>query len=130
MYSSLTGSVPPYIGVDLTDRYAIGCKAIDVCGLSPGTGAGLTASFWSWQWDPAPQRLSMSPIIKELNASKVAMVDGPQGLAEIGCTLRACERQGAAVGKTPHERPAIGKPFAGFVCSSLDLFGAFSRVDS
>jgi hypothetical protein len=35
-----------------------------------------------------------------------------------------CERQSAAVGKTPDARPAITKPFAGFICSSIDLFDA------
>jgi hypothetical protein len=56
------------------------------------------------------------------------MLDGPQGLAARGQTLRACERQSAAVGKTPDKRPELAKPFAGFICSSLDIFIALRRA--
>ncbi len=115
----------PYIGADLTDRYAAGCRDIDVCGLTPTGNDQLLASFWHWQWDPVPQELDVGAIVNELRGARVAMLDGPQALASKGATLRLCERQSAAVGKTPDNRPSLGKPFAGFICSSLDLFGAF-----
>ena len=44
-----------------------------------------------------------------------------------GNAIRLCERQSAAVGKTPDTRPALAKPFAGFIWSSLDLFNALHR---
>ncbi len=53
------------------------------------------------------------------------MLDGPQALASKGAALRVCERQSVAVGKTPDVRPSVPNPFAGFICSSLDLFNAF-----
>lgn len=57
------------------------------------------------------------------------MIDGPQALAGKGAALRLCERQSAAVGKTPDTRPNVTKPFGGFICSSLDLFTALQRQD-
>lgn len=121
-------SIPRYLGADLTDRYANGCKDIDVCGLTPGVENKLAASFWSWRWDSAPRALDVTVIAKELTPTQAAMLDGPQGLATKGEALRACERQAAAVGKTPDRRPELGRPFAGFICSALDLFEALRRA--
>jgi hypothetical protein len=55
------------------------------------------------------------------------MFDGPQALARKGDSIRVCERQSAAVGKTPDTCPSLNKPFGGFVCSSIDLFTALKR---
>ena len=125
MRSTLSSEVSPYLGADLTDRYAAGCRDIDVCGLTPASDNLLHASFWHWQWDRAPQVLDVDLIVHELRGARVAMLDGPQALAREGASLRECERQSAAVGKTPDHRPSYTRPFAGFICSSLDLFDAF-----
>src|SRR6185437_10735816 len=53
MRSTLSSEVSPYLGADLTDRYAAGCRDIDVCGLTPASDNLLHASFWHWQWDCA-----------------------------------------------------------------------------
>lgn len=124
MRSTLSSPVPPYVGADLTDRYSGECRDIDVCGLTPSGAGRLVASFWRWQWDPAPHVLDVAVIANELSSARVAMLDGPQALASIGAALRVCERQSAAVGKTPDARPDLRRPFAGFICSSLDLFNA------
>jgi hypothetical protein len=128
MDSTLNGRSPPYIGGDLTDRYSKGCRDVDVCGLTPGADGTLTASFWFWRWDAAPTALDVDVIADELNGVRAAMLDGPQGLATHGKALRDCERRSAAVGKTPDARPALSRPFAGFICSSLDLFAALKRI--
>ena len=128
MNSTIKGSVPQYVGGDLTDRYAKGRKDIDVCGLTPGENNKLTASFWSWKWDAAPEQLDVTAIAKELTATRTAMLDGPQGLATKGNALRACEKLAAAPGRTPDARPAPGVPFAGFICSALDIFEALRRA--
>jgi hypothetical protein len=125
--SSLNAKVPEYVGADLTDRYSGDCRDVDVCGLTPDESGGLRALFWRWHWDPAPKPLDVAVVASELAAARVSMVDGPQALAINGNTLRLCERQSAAVGKTPDARPALSKPFAGFICSSLDLFNALHR---
>ena len=127
MQSTLSETVPEYIGADLTDRYAAGCRDIDVCGLRPVGNSRLEAIFWHWRWDRAPEPLDVGPIAKELRGARVAMLDGPQGLANERSAIRVCERCSAAVGKTPDARPALNKPFAGFICSSLDLFSALAR---
>src|SRR3954453_11395068 len=106
MYSTLTSRVPEYLGADLTDRYSGACRCIDVCGLSPVEGHGLTATFWQWHWDSAPGALDVSAISRELRATRAAMFDAPQGLAATGQKMRACERHSAAVGKTGDELPA------------------------
>src|SRR6476661_5361034 len=118
MKSTLSGSVTAYVGADLTDRYSVQSRDIDVCGLTPSR-SGLRAAFWRWSWDRAPQSLDVRAIAEELRAVRAAMLDGPQALAREGSTLRVCERQSAAVGKTPDRRPTFTKPFAGFICSSL-----------
>lgn len=128
MYSTCVGSVPPYIGIDLTDRYAASCRAIDICGLTPSENGELNASFWFWQWDTASETLDVAAIVKELTATRAAMLDGPQGLASRGNAMRDCERLCAAAGKTPDVRPPLCHLFAGFLCSSLDLFAALSRA--
>src|SRR5258708_15085407 len=57
------------------------------------------------------------------------MLDGPQALAAPGRSMRECDRLSGAAGKTPdrHEL-VIGKPFAGFVLSSVDLFGRLAAA--
>src|SRR5438309_1155440 len=105
MRSTFHGAVPPYIGVDLTDRYSRGCRPSDVCGLTRSENGSLTASFWFWEWDPAPRRLDVTAIIRELTTVRAAMLDGPQGLANSGNSLRVCERLTNCVGKTADVRP-------------------------
>jgi hypothetical protein len=127
MHSTLSGRVPQYIGADLTDRYSVQCRDIDVCGLTPLGEGRLSAGFWHWRWDRAPEPLAVSAIVTELRAARVAMLDGPQALAREGAGLRDCERRSACVGKTPDKRPGTNKPFGGFICSSVDLFAEFAR---
>lgn len=127
MKSTLNGEVPEYIGADLTDRYSDGCRDVDVCGLTPVENK-LAAKFWYWKWDPGLRPLDVSIIASELVATRSAMLDGPQGLASQGNSLRACERLSAAVGNTPDARPCLSRPFAGFICSSLDLFTALKQA--
>jgi hypothetical protein len=74
-------------------------------------------------------RLEVSEITDEIRAAKSTMIDGPQGLASSGHTLRACERACGAAGKTPDTLPAPGKPFSGFVRSSVELFDAFAVAE-
>jgi len=126
--STFKDSVRLYLGGDLTDRYSKHGRDIDVCGLTPGENNTLTASFWFWRWDAVPLALDVTVIAKELAATRAAMLDGPQGLATIGRALRACERQASAAGKTPDKRPELGRPFAGYICSSLDIFAALRRA--
>ncbi len=128
MDSTLNGRVPEYLGADLTDRYSRSCRNVDVCGLTRGENSKLMATFWSWQWDAAPEALDVTVVARELKATRAAMLDGPQGLATKGQTLRVCERQAAAVGKTPDRPPSLARPFAGFIRSSLDIFDALRRA--
>lgn len=127
MRSTRTTDSYLYLGGDLTDRYSAVCRPIEVCGLAP-VGDRLTASFWHWEWDPFPQPLNIDPIVDEVRKARAVMLDGPQGLARSGKSLRSCERQAGAVGKTPDIRPTNDKPFATYIHSSLDLFLALHKA--
>jgi hypothetical protein len=117
-----------YLGADLTDWHSQGRRAVDVCGLTCAEDNRLRAAFWQWEW-PAPQgNLDLSSIAPEVRSAKSTMLDGPQGLATIGESLRACERQSGAVGKTPDTMPPLGQPFAGYIRSSIELFSAFAQA--
>lgn len=122
------GSVD-YLGIDLSDRYAKNRRSNDVCGLTSIQGSKLSAVFWLWEWPEPEQPLDVSEIAREIKAAKSTMIDGPQGLASTGNLLRACERVCGAAGKTPDIVPPLGKPFAGFVRSSVELFGAFALAE-
>src|SRR5450631_4433331 len=68
--------------------------------------------------------LEVGPIVGEIHLARIAMLDGPQGLARPPARMRACERLTGAPGKTPHLEPGAYVPFAGFIRSSVELFGA------
>ena len=118
-----------YLGIDLSDRYAKNIRPNDVCSLTSIECNKLSAAFWVWKWPDPEHRLNVSEITKEIGAAKSTMIDGPQALAAIGNTLRGCERTCGAAGKTPDVLPPLGKPFAGFVRSSVELFRAFAEAD-
>lgn len=115
------------LGVDLTDRYAMSCRAIDVCGLTCDGQNRLRATFWKWEWSQPPAKLDVRLIASEIKMAKSTMIDGPQGLASIGKSLRECERLWGAAGKTPAVIPT-GIPFAGFIRSSIELFSALAQA--
>ena len=115
-----------YLGVDITDRYADSRREMDVCGLEIGE-TGLIPHFWTWSWG-TNEALDLSDLLPEISAARAVMLDGPQGLARVGCKIRTCERSLAAAGKTADTRPPLSQPYGGFVASSLDLFAAFHRA--
>jgi hypothetical protein len=124
MRTTGTGEASRYLGADLTDRYARAPRTIDVCGLTPLPGGTFAARFWTWTWDAAPGPLEVGALVDEIHLARVAMLDGPQGLARPPAAMRACERLTGAPGKTPHQRPPFYVPFAGFIHSSVELFAA------
>jgi hypothetical protein len=118
-----------YLGIDLSDRYANNRRPNDVCGLSSIESNKLAAAFWLWEWPEPAHRLDVSEISEEIRAAKSTMIDGPQALASSGKLLRECERKCGAAGKTPGVLPSLGKPFAGFIRSSVELFSAFAAFE-
>jgi hypothetical protein len=117
-----------YLGADLTDRHSRGRRPIDVCGVACTKENRLRAAFWQWEWPVARGNLDLSSIASEVRNAKSTMLDGPQGLASIGESMRACERQSGAVGKTPDTMPVFGRPFTGYIRSSVELFSAFVQA--
>jgi hypothetical protein len=112
-----------YLGCDVTDRFSKAARVMDVCGLRV-EGNGLAAHFWTWSWGQS-SHLSLTALLPEVHASRSLMLDAPQGLAQIGRTIRDSERKLRAAGKTGATRPPLTQVYGGFISSSLDLFAAF-----
>jgi hypothetical protein len=121
------GPTPEFLGADLTDGTAATPRAVDVCGLRRES-SGVVATFWEWRW--GGEGGGVGPVAAEIRGARCALLDGPQALAAPGRSMRACERLVAAAGKTPDSRDKIvrGRPYAGFVLASLDLFAALDRA--
>lgn len=132
MQSTFEGAVvPPYLGVDLSDRYARQPRPIDVCGLTPvADGAGFDAKFWQWIWPAGGEPLAIGDtlVLREVVSATAVMIDGTQGLARLNHTVRHCEELLHAAGHTPATLPPLGAPYAGFIRSSIDLFAAFHAL--
>ena len=120
----------PYLGIDLTDRYAKTPRPIDVCGLRPESTGGCVVDFWQWTWDDDPSPLDVVPLTNELAPGVLALIDGPMALAVPPNAVRECERIARAVGRTGSVLPdsSARVPFAGFIRSSIDLFDALDAA--
>lgn len=127
MHSTRRSTVPPYLGVDLTDRHGSQARPVDVCGVRVD-GNALRAEFWQWTWGPSAAAVDVTEILPELRESRSVMIDGPQGFALPGRKVRECERLVRAPGRTPDDWPAVNSPYAGFVRSSIELFQALHRA--
>ena len=113
-----------FIGIDLTDPYAKSPR--------PATRAIFSSTsslvyFDTWPYDR--EGLGMVPEhINSEAASYIVAVDGPQGLAGCpGATMRICERETGAAGKTPYYLPKPGRLYAGFIRGSVELFAALAK---
>lgn len=125
MRSTRTEQPVGYLGVDPSSRYAHRPRAVDVCSLVPDARGCLQAHFWCWEWDAGGGMPAVDGILDELRRSPCVMVDGPQGLAAPGRSVRAAERLCRAAGKTPDRLPEPGDgPYGGFIRSSVELFAA------
>lgn len=120
-----------FVGIDLTSAFAASPRAIDVAVLD----ARLNVRFFAVNWPKAEtvigrdagflvQALSAQGLV-ETSERVVLAIDGPQGLATVGNTMRACERTLGTPGRTPSTLPPAeesGAPFQGYIRSSVDLF--------
>lgn len=129
-----------YIGIDLTDPYAVrrrsgsvvefvpegdglrGCLKVrdDLCwpAIYPNRATDLSVDTpWPAGWPEAgfEDRLWIA-------------IDGPQGLAaESGATIRSSECESGTPGRTPHDYPHPDMPFSGFVTGSVVLWSQLTR---
>lgn len=124
MKSDRTSPYAPYLGVDLSSRYAESPRPIDVCALTPTLRGGLRAEFWHWYWDGPDVALDVAPIRAEVAAARCVLVDGPQALAGRGRRVRVSERLCRTAGKTPDHMPGNDGPYAAFLRSSVEWFAA------
>ena len=80
MRSEQQGQRPAYLGVDLSDRYGKTPRPVWVCGLIIEDGRA-SAQFWPWLWPAPGEPLDVAPLLPELQAARVVLIAGPQGLA-------------------------------------------------
>ena len=108
----------PYVGADLTDRFA-GARPVDVCGLD----GNLNATFWTWRWDEGRDRpIDVAGVMVDFTRANLVLIDGPQALAREGAQERECELILDAPGKTGDKLPLPGGAFMGYIRSSVELF--------
>jgi hypothetical protein len=116
-----------FIGIDLTSAYTASPRAIDVAVLDDSLHCELSTVAWPAAAqvvarDATALRAIFAPALRGRDA--IWAVDGPQGLARPGASLRDSERSLGTPGRTPDLLPATtgGGPFQDYIRSSVDLF--------
>jgi Protein of unknown function (DUF429) len=120
-----------FVGIDLTSAFAASPRPIDIAVLDDR----LSVRFFTVAWPRAQVVIDRDPsFLTQMLLAQVPLgprermvlaVDGPQGLATHGNTMRACERILGTPGRTPSNLPPAeesGAPFQGYIRSSIDLF--------
>lgn len=107
-----------FVGVDLTDLSAARPRPVDVAFMD----RWRRVRFAKWAFAPDGAGLLPDDVLRD---GAVVAIDGPQGLAAKGRTMREGERELRCAGKTPDALPAAGRgPYAGFLRGSVLLFAA------
>ncbi len=107
-----------FLGVDLTDPFAREPRPVSIATMDRWRRVRLR----TWTFD-----LTLRYLLPEDLAGDgfVLAIDGPQGLAATGRTLRESERLLRAAGKSGSELKAPGThPYAGLIAGSVALFAA------
>ena len=128
-----------FVGIDLTSAFAASPRPIDIAVLDER----LRASFFTVGWpgtgvvigrDPSfLTQMLLAQVPLEPSERMVVAIDGPQGLATVQHTMRACERILGTPGRTPSMLPPpteSGVPFQGYIRSSIDLFAGLVGATS
>ncbi|MFW6151118.1 MAG: DUF429 domain-containing protein [Chloroflexota bacterium] len=107
-----------FVGLDLSDPYAARSRPCTRAVLD----GQLRCSFDEWDYDRRRRDILPAAVLPSV---AVLAVDGPQGLASgPGRSLRCCECDLRTAGKSPYDLPAVGRPYAGLVRGSVELFWA------
>lgn len=94
-----------FVGLDLTDPFAKKRRTCTRAVLD--SDLRLFLDEWVYQED------GKGIIPDNVKPPLVLAIDGPQGLAGTqDRKMRVCERELGAAGKSPHDLPVLGRPFA------------------
>lgn len=128
-----------FIGIDLTSAFTAAPRYIDIAVLDDR----LNVTFFTVAWPNADVVISrdssfltqmvLAEVVVEPKERMMLAIDGPQGLATAGNTMRACERILGTPGRTPSTLPPAdesGVPFQGYIRSSIDLFAGLAGAGS
>lgn len=120
-----------FVGIDLTSAFSASPRPIDIAVLDDQ----LSVTFFTVKWPRAEAVVDRDPsFLTQMLLAQIPLgssermvlaVDGPQGLASAGNSMRACERILGTPGCTPSKLPPAeesGAPFQGYIRSSIDLF--------
>lgn len=124
--ASPAGSASPgarawFVGADLTDPWAREVRPVTLAFMD----RWRRVHFGQWSFDLEGNGILPASVERE---GFVLAVDGPQGLAAPGRSMRASERLLGAAGKSGAVLPKPGqRPYAGFVAGSVTLFSALRR---
>jgi NAD(P) transhydrogenase len=122
--ASNAGSHPParawFVGIDLTDPFARTSRPVTLALMD----RWRRVRFVTWTYDPTGERMIPEHVAAE---GFVVAIDGPQGLAARGRAMRQAERVLRAPGKSGEALAGAGKPYAGFIRGSVELFGALRK---
>ena len=114
-----------FVGVDLTSAFSAAPRPVDVAVLDDG----LCCSFHRAVWPDAEAVIAREPealwrmiagCLSGSGEQQVWAIDGPQGLASSGASVRQCEIHLATPGRTPDSLPAIDSavPFHAYIRST------------
>jgi len=106
-----------FVGIDLIDPFAHTSRPVTLALMD----RWRRVHFVTWTYDPAGDRMIPEEVAAE---GFVVAIDGPQGLAARGRTMRQAERVLRAPGKTGETFARAGIPHAGLIRGSVELFGA------
>ncbi len=114
-----------FVGIDLSDAYAMTPRKVDVARLNAQTGQIVFSQF-EWPTEGAGWAVEVARVVGSLGHDKAAfIVDGPQALARVQNNTRLVERYLRTPGHTPWQVPDPGVgPFAGFIKTSIKCFSA------
>ena len=106
-----------FVGIDLIDPFAHTSRPVTLALMD----RWRRVHFVTWTYDPAGDRMIPEEVAAE---GFVVAIDGPQGLAARGRTMRQAERVLRAPGKSGETFARAGIPHAGLIRGSVELFGA------
>jgi NAD(P) transhydrogenase len=109
-----------FIGVDLTDPFAHEKRPVTLALMD----RWRRVHFTTWSYEPSGERMIPESALAD---GFVVAIDGPQGLAAKGRTMRESERLLRAAGKSGEVFAKAGAPYAGFIRGSVELFGALRK---
>ncbi|WP_224240522.1 DUF429 domain-containing protein [Hyalangium gracile] len=119
-----------FVGWDLSDPFSRRPRPVDVAVVDAHGRVRFDERRWPQVERGGVLDAQALAAAFPVGPEDVVVVDGPQGLARPGASVREAERVLRAPGRTPDVLPEPGRPFCGFVRGSVLLFAALRRFEA